>query len=179
VKPVIAVLALLLALALALVGYQTHRADKAELALAQSQRDNATATAALSQKYRVIEAQTRALQQGALDDERLKSAAAQAALVRARNASLGMRDRAAVLARQCSPAADPAPGASSAPADTPGDLLAGMLGRIDEAAGAIGEYADKARIAGQACERSYDAITNSLKPVGRETGPTPTLPPHG
>ncbi|MDN7489519.1 DUF2514 family protein [Burkholderia sp. AU45274] len=39
------------------------------------------------------------------------------------------------------------------------DLLADVLGRADERAGELAEYADRARIAGQQCERSYDALT--------------------
>ncbi|MCA8291686.1 DUF2514 family protein [Burkholderia vietnamiensis] len=52
------------------------------------------------------------------------------------------------------------------PAATPGsptagdalDLLADVLGRADQRAGELAEYADRARIAGQQCERDYDAL---------------------
>ena len=39
------------------------------------------------------------------------------------------------------------------------DLLADVLSRADERAGELAEYADRARIAGQQCERDYDALT--------------------
>ncbi|HDR8924497.1 TPA: DUF2514 domain-containing protein [Burkholderia vietnamiensis] len=39
------------------------------------------------------------------------------------------------------------------------DLLADVLGRADQRAGDLAEYADHARIAGQQCERDYDALT--------------------
>lgn len=39
------------------------------------------------------------------------------------------------------------------------DLLADVLGRADQRAGELAEYADRARIAGQQCERDYDALT--------------------
>ncbi|WP_334004370.1 DUF2514 family protein [Burkholderia cepacia] len=39
------------------------------------------------------------------------------------------------------------------------DLLANVLGRADQRAGDLAEYADRARIAGQQCERDYDALT--------------------
>lgn len=39
------------------------------------------------------------------------------------------------------------------------DLLADVLGRADERAGELAAYADAARIAGQQCERDYDALT--------------------
>ncbi|MCA8239842.1 DUF2514 family protein [Burkholderia sp. AU32262] len=41
------------------------------------------------------------------------------------------------------------------------DLLADVLGRADERAGELAAYADAARIAGQQCERDYDALTLS------------------
>ncbi|MGX6566818.1 DUF2514 family protein [Cupriavidus necator] len=34
----------------------------------------------------------------------------------------------------------------------------------DRRAGELAEYGDSARIAGQACERSYDALTSGMKP---------------
>lgn len=53
------------------------------------------------------------------------------------------------------------PIAGSSPTDAgpdPLDLLAGMLSRTDEAAGALAKFADATHIAGLACERSYDAL---------------------
>ncbi|MGU7780544.1 DUF2514 family protein [Burkholderia sp. PU8-34] len=38
-------------------------------------------------------------------------------------------------------------------------LLADVLGRADDRAGELAEYADRARIAGQQCQRDYDALT--------------------
>ncbi|HDR9100669.1 DUF2514 domain-containing protein (plasmid) [Burkholderia vietnamiensis] len=38
------------------------------------------------------------------------------------------------------------------------DLLADVLGRADQRSGELAEYADRARIAGQQCERDYDAL---------------------
>ncbi|AOK00204.1 DUF2514 family protein [Burkholderia vietnamiensis] len=43
------------------------------------------------------------------------------------------------------------------------DLLADVLGRADERAGELAEYADRARIAGQQCERDYDALTAAAR----------------
>ncbi|HEP6274134.1 TPA: DUF2514 family protein [Burkholderia vietnamiensis] len=43
------------------------------------------------------------------------------------------------------------------------DLLANVLGRSDQRAGDLAEYADRARIAGQQCERDYDALTASAR----------------
>ncbi|KVK90357.1 DUF2514 family protein [Burkholderia cepacia] len=54
---------------------------------------------------------------------------------------------------------DPAAPAGSAAAGGALDLLANVLGRADQRAGDLAEYADRARIAGQQCERDYDALT--------------------
>lgn len=51
--------------------------------------------------------------------------------------------------------------ASAAGGETAGDpigVLADVLGRADERAGVLAGYADEARTAGLACERSYDAL---------------------
>ncbi|UQP02297.1 DUF2514 domain-containing protein [Burkholderia multivorans] len=53
----------------------------------------------------------------------------------------------------------PATAAGSAAAGDALDLLADVLGRADETSGELAEYADRARIAGQQCERDYDALT--------------------
>ncbi|MBR7961266.1 DUF2514 family protein [Burkholderia vietnamiensis] len=53
----------------------------------------------------------------------------------------------------------PAAAAGSSPASDALDLLADVLSRADERAGELAEYADRARIAGQQCERDYDALT--------------------
>jgi hypothetical protein len=46
----------------------------------------------------------------------------------------------------------------SAGADT-GMVCAGLFRRIDERAGKLAEYADRARVRGQSCERQYNSIT--------------------
>ncbi|AIT20982.1 DUF2514 family protein [Burkholderia thailandensis] len=52
----------------------------------------------------------------------------------------------------------PAAAAGSPAAGDALDLLADVLGRADQRAGELAEYADRARIAGQQCERDYDAL---------------------
>ncbi len=47
-------------------------------------------------------------------------------------------------------------------AGDPLGVLADVLERADRRAGILAEYADAARIAGQACERAYDALTPAL-----------------
>ncbi|MDE4918532.1 ABC-type Na+ efflux pump permease subunit [Cupriavidus metallidurans] len=43
-------------------------------------------------------------------------------------------------------------------------VLADVLERADRRAGILAEYADAARVAGQACERAYDSLTPEKKP---------------
>ncbi|MFC4431400.1 DUF2514 family protein [Cupriavidus respiraculi] len=47
--------------------------------------------------------------------------------------------------------------------DDPIGMLADVLERADRRAGLLAQYADAARIAGQACERSYDSLNASLQ----------------
>lgn len=78
---------------------------------------------------------------------------------RARAASGGVRDAAtgaAIRARAQSCA--PSSSSSKSGADPVG-LLVDVLGRADQRAGEMAEYADRLRIAGIACERSYDALS--------------------
>ncbi|WP_081636260.1 DUF2514 family protein [Pandoraea sp. SD6-2] len=51
----------------------------------------------------------------------------------------------------------------SAPAADPIGVLADVLGRADERAGKLAEFADAAHIAGLACERSYDALNAGMR----------------
>ncbi len=57
----------------------------------------------------------------------------------------------------------PAASSGGPAAGDPLDLLADVLGRADQRAGELAEYADRARIAGQQCERDYDSLTLSTK----------------
>lgn len=74
------------------------------------------------------------------------------------SAADGLRAAAASAVRRACPRA-PAP-AASAPQPDPGalDLLVDVLTRHDRAAGELAEFADRLRVAGLACERSFDAI---------------------
>jgi hypothetical protein len=60
-------------------------------------------------------------------------------------------------ARLCPPSTAPATPASSAAADATERVLADVQRRLDDAQNAVARHADASRIAGLACERSYDA----------------------
>ena len=78
--------------------------------------------------------------------ERLRVQIAEyAANANASSSARRARERAATLAR-------------SAAASDPIGVLASVLGRCDARAGTLAEYADRAQIAGKACERSYAAL---------------------
>ncbi|MCW3641558.1 DUF2514 domain-containing protein, partial [Burkholderia cenocepacia] len=84
------------------------------------------------------------------------AALADAFAARAAAGSLQQRvDQLAAAARH------PAVAAGSPAAGDALDMLADVLGRIDQRAGDLAEYADRARIAGQQCERDYDALTKT------------------
>lgn len=92
-------------------------------------------------------------------DAQAKIASLEDSLHLARTASDGVRDAAAGAAsRARSRACTAAPGPSKSGEDPIG-LLVDVLGRADERAGELAEYADRLRIAGIACERTYDALT--------------------
>lgn len=68
--------------------------------------------------------------------------------------------RAAALASAGRRPADPGAVGGGAPATSATDMLVDVLGRADARAGELAAYADAARLAGQACERSYDALSH-------------------
>ena len=88
-----------------------------------------------------------------------------AARAAADNAAAGLRDAAArYAARRCQPAAAPL---GSPPGTMPAglhdaDQLLRVLGELDGRAGNLAEAADRARAAGAACERIYDAARAEL-----------------
>lgn len=152
-------IAILLFLALLALFWQTDalhstQRDFALYKTAATERRLAEVTAA-----RADERRTTTAQQEAQNADHLARLAAQADKLRADVAAVSLRERASRLAAaaRCTPS-DPAAPSGRQPADAPGDLLADMLGRVDDAAGEIGRYADQARLAGQLCQRSYDAL---------------------
>ncbi|WP_175992597.1 DUF2514 family protein [Burkholderia vietnamiensis] len=74
----------------------------------------------------------------------------------AASAADGLRKQVAVLVER---ARHPAATAGSAPAGDPIGVLADVLGSIDDRAGELAKIADERGIAGQQCERDYDALT--------------------
>lgn len=97
-------------------------------------------------------------QAGIANDAKTKLEQAGADLAAADTAAGGLRDRVAALlasARRAAPATS-----DSAAAGDPLGVLADVLDRADKRAGVLADYADRARIAGLACEASYQALTD-------------------
>ncbi|HDR8930423.1 TPA: DUF2514 family protein [Burkholderia vietnamiensis] len=119
---------------------------RAEAARAQTE----AVEAARTEEQRRTAAQQEIAENAAKERDQASADAAAAA-----SAADGLRKQVAVLVEH---ARHPATTAGSAPAGDPLDLLADVLGRADQRAGELAEYADRARIAGQQCERDYDAL---------------------
>lgn len=166
-RQLMAAVAVLLACALMVGGYWLRglRAERevaaVELQLHTARAEAAAAAFEASERFRRIE-QARAFEidrvtrdaQRTIDQARRDAAAADVAADR-------LRQRAAALAAACRPAADPTPADAGAPAAGPGLVLADLLGRADAAAGELAAAFDRARAAGLACERSYDAMRDA------------------
>ena len=90
------------------------------------------------------------------DDTRSKLDAAHADAATARTAAAGLRQQLADFRQRarCNP---PVAGGST-PAEDPIFLLSDLLSRADERAGELAEFADRAHIAGRACEIAYDSL---------------------
>lgn len=145
------VLALLLA-----VGVQQYRVmdAKGELSVARAE---------WSESARKAEARARSEEQrrqtaieGIRRDAQEKIAAVAADAAAADDAAGRLRARVAELSRR--PARCPGAAGGSEATDTARDLLADMLGRLDEAAGGVAEFADRSRAAGLTCQFAYEAL---------------------
>lgn len=90
------------------------------------------------------------------DDTRSKLDAAHADAATARAAAAGLRQQLADF-RQRSRCSPPVAGGGT-PAEDPLFLLSELLSRADERAGELAEFADRAHIAGRACEAAYDSL---------------------
>ena len=90
------------------------------------------------------------------NDTRNKLDAAQADAATARTAAASLRQQLADYRQRarCNPAAT----GGSTPAEDPLFLLSDLLSRADERAGELAVFADRAHLAGRACEAAYDSL---------------------
>lgn len=149
------------AVLLAWTHWQAYRQGgaSARVELAQVRQQAAEQVASAERKQREIELQrTRDVQEAATHAQtRIDALAADLAASRA--AADGLRAAAASAARRACPNPSAAGAGTREPDPGALDLLVDVLGRADARAGELAEYADRARIAGSACERAYDALT--------------------
>jgi hypothetical protein len=128
---------------------ETHEREQWLQAERKRQDDEAAERARLDKQKELSDRETRRLN----DLAQSARAAADAAAGRLR------RDLAAAVA--AAKRADPPAIGQRPAADSALDLLAVLFNRADDTAGDLAQYADRARIAGQQCERDYDALKNS------------------
>lgn len=143
------------------VKFQIDSANaRADLAKAQSQSQ--ATLAEMTQKYRAAEAKWGARQEEIQRGAEIKIADAKRSAAAARAAGDGLRARAAAVAQQYEDPAGPATGAavasSSSATPSAADMLADVLGKLEERTRQLAEIADERGLAGVTCERSYEAV---------------------
>ncbi|AQW29024.1 DUF2514 family protein [Ralstonia syzygii subsp. celebesensis] len=163
----------LLAVVLALgLSYGTGRLQQhgADTKVFQAERTKAALDAARVQIKAVdearIEEQRRTKKISEIADEATQQVAVARADARAAGAAADrLRERVSQLVAASRAADNSAAAGASAgqPGGDPLDVLVDVLSRTDGAAGQLGEYADKLKAAGLACERSYDALTGGAQ----------------
>lgn len=157
-----------LGVAVGAVGVQTvrvaHLQASASAVAAERSTERATAAGAAASAIEQVRSEERTIANTiteALNDERSKSEQLAADVLAGAAHVDGLRQRADALAAACDRPrpASPAAAASGPPAAAPGQLLADLLVRMEQDGRELAAYADRARIAGETCERSYDALT--------------------
>lgn len=147
---------------------QTVRLHKTQLELAnhkaktaQTLQHIADLTAKAYQAVLAREAQWSADQERNARETAAKIQTAETAAAESRAAAGRLQQRVAALVAQSrarSQSAGPAPAVAGVAGEDAIGVLAGVFNRIDDTAGELAAYADRLRIAGEACERDYDAL---------------------
>jgi len=132
--------------------------------IAGLERDWSQERAALSEAARRAETAARAEEgrrQAAIDEVQSHAQQELDAAVRRERAAadVRVRDAVAAYAARHRPAADPGAAPAGQAAGDPLSVLADLLGELDGLAESYAAAADRARIAGHACERAYDSLS--------------------
>ncbi|WP_313489197.1 DUF2514 family protein [Stutzerimonas nitrititolerans] len=144
-------------LALVLVaGAQQYRVMDAKGELSDARAEWSEAARQAEARARSEEQRRQVAIEGIRRDAQEKIAAVAADAAAADDAASRLRARVAELSRR--PASCPGVADGGEATDTARDLLAVMLGRLDEAAGGVAEFADRSRAAGLTCQVSYEAV---------------------
>lgn len=126
---------------------------------ARERRDQALAQIKAVDDARIEEQRVTAVQARNANEAIKQLQAAQAGARAADAARRELLARVTALANAARRPDDSGAVAAGPPTSDPVVLLADVLGRADQRAGDLAQYADAARIAGQKCERDYDALT--------------------
>jgi hypothetical protein len=124
--------------------------------IAEIRADHAQALADVQSRARKIESGWHAGMMEVQRNAQEKLDAVAADVAAAGSAAERLRERVAELSRR--PAASPGAADGGEAAEAARLVLADVLGRIDAAAGELAAYADRARVAGMACEAAYDSL---------------------
>lgn len=160
-----AMLVLVLSIAAAM---QTVRLANEKRAHAETKEGHAKAMQSMADLSALAERQAREEERRRYDQLRRIADDAKKSLLNARadasaaaDAGQRLRDRIAALTANCRFAAgDSAAGATGKATEPTDRVLADVQRRLGEAAERIAAHADAARVAGLACQQSYDAITS-------------------
>lgn len=131
-----------------------------------------TETAQANERRNQAYAQVKAVDAARLEEQRRTAAqteianaatkdleGARADAVAANDASGRLRQRVAELLAASRAASNPTASGRGPAAGDPLGVLADVLSGADQRAGVLAEYADRTRVAGQACERAYGSLT--------------------
>ncbi len=155
------------------LGAQQMRVDHAHAETAQvrekfatAQKNAAEAAQKAEEDARAEETRREAEKEKVIDEANAQTAVAQAAAASAADAAASLRNRLALytaaIRKATSDSGSPSASPSKRGAD-PLDMLAGVLTRADDTAGELAAYADRLRIAGQACESYADGLQSSAR----------------
>lgn len=150
-----------IAVLVALLAWQARAALLAEAELAQVKEAAATAQALQADRHALETARRIKVQSEVINAEVLRTQEARAAAGRAAAAHDSLLDELADLAgRARAAAADPSAAAEREAAAQATAVLADLLGQCSERRRELAAFADAAHIAGNTCQRSYEALTH-------------------
>lgn len=143
-------------MALSATGAWKWQANSYERQISEIRGEYAEAARQAEARARSEEQRRQTAIEGIRRDAQDKIAAVAADAAAADDAAGRLRARVAELSRR--PARCPGAAGGGEAADTARDLLAVMLGRLDEASGGVAEFADRSRAAGLTCQFAYEAV---------------------
>lgn len=162
----VAAVLVILALAGGAVLTYRHERDTARAQISQERLNEAYAQVKAVDAARLEEQRRTAAQTEIANVAKQDADTARADARAAGDAADRLRQRVDQLLAAARTAKDPGPVVSGQgkPSADPLDVLVDVLNRSDRATGILADYADQLKVAGLACERSYDALTAGMSP---------------